>query len=161
MKKVKECGKRICRDIKEYFPAVLVFLVYYIIVHAIRAAFCPLINFTGFPCAGCGLTRAFLYIAAGQFGKAAYVNPMSFVIIVFLIYCGYFRYIQGTKIKAFSRLFALLVICMLIFYGIRMYLYFPDRIPYVYTDRNFLSKTLPGYEDTVKKLLQMIRVSRR
>lgn len=160
MIKIKQCINRILSDIKEYFPAVLVFFVYYIIIHMIRAAFCPLINLTGFPCAGCGLTRAFLYIATGQFEKAAYMNPMSFLIILFLLYCGYFRYIRGTGIKCFKLLFTVLILSMLAFYGIRMYLYFPDRIPYVYTDRNFLGKMVPGYGNMVKKLLQIIRASR-
>lgn len=158
MEKIKESAKRLFKDIKEYSPAAVVFLVYYLIVHFTRSAFCPLINLTGFPCAGCGLTRAFLYMAMGQFKRAAYINPMAFLIVLFLVYCGYFRYIKGTKIKGFKIFFTLLIICMLAFYAVRMYLYFPDRVPYVYTENSILARKVPGYENAVKQLIRAIRL---
>lgn len=160
MKKLRESVKRLFADIRQYGPAGIVFLVYYVLVHFFRTAFCPMISVTGLPCAGCGLTRAFLYLLKGQIGRAAGIHPMCFPIIAFLIYCGYFRYVKGTKIKGFSFLFALLVAVMLIFYGVRMYLYFPDRVPYVYTSDNLLAARIPGYQKFINQLIQMIRASR-
>lgn len=157
MKKIKESAERLFKDIKEYSPAAVVFLVYYLFVHFTRTAFCPLINMTGFPCAGCGLTRAFLYMASGQFKRAAYINPMAFLIVLFLVYCGYFRYIKGTKIKGFKVLFSLLVISMLVFYVVRMFLYFPGRVPYVYTEDNVFSRRIPGYRNMAERLIQLIK----
>lgn len=43
-----------------------VFLVYYQIVHSVFDAFCPMLVLTGIPCAGCGLTRAALYLLRGK-----------------------------------------------------------------------------------------------
>lgn len=157
MEKIRESAKRICKDIKEYSPAAVIFLVYYLLVHFTGNAFCPMISLTGFPCAGCGLTRAFLYMALGQFKRAAYINPMAFVIVLFLAYCGYFRYIRGTKIKGFKVLFTALVISMLVFYAVRMYLFFPGRVPYVYTEDNVFSKRIPGYRNMAKGLVQLIK----
>ncbi len=154
MKKAKKSFDRIVKDIKEYSPAGIVFLVYYLLIRVTGRAFCPLINLTGFPCAGCGLTRAFLYMASGDFERAAYINPMSFLILLFLVYCGYFRYIRGTAIKGFKTVFALLVACMLIFYAVRMYLYFPHRVPYVYAEGNMLSRIIPGYRSMVSRFFQ-------
>lgn len=157
MKRLKEGGKRIFADIKEYGWAAIIFLGYYLVVHLMRASFCPMLHVTGLPCAGCGLTRAFLYIITGQWGRAAYINPMAFLIIVFCLYCAYFRYYKGTKIKRFSGMFVILISIVLVFYGVRMYLYFPDRIPYVYAKDNVLSSHIPGYEEAVYKIIRFLR----
>ena len=151
--KFKAAGERIFKDIKEYSPAVMVFFGYYLLIHFTRGAFCPFLNVTGVPCAGCGLTRAFLFIAKGQLARAAYMNPMAFPIIAFVLYCAYFRYIKGTGIKGFKMLFITLMVCMLIFYLIRMYLYFPDRVPYVYRKNNLFARFIPGYQDIVERLI--------
>ncbi len=160
MKSLKESVKRVFKDIKEYGWVAVIFLVYYVIVHLMRASFCPMIHFTGLPCGGCGLTRAFLYIATGQWERAAYINPMAFLIIVFALYCAYFRYVKGTKIKGFSVMFVILIGVVLIFYVARMYLFFPDRVPYVYTKDNVLSSRIPGYEDAIYNLIRFLRETR-
>ena len=157
MIKLRKIGKRLLADIKEYGWAGIVFLVYYGLVHLFRAAFCPMIHWTGLPCAGCGLTRAFLYMLQGEFARAAYINPMSYLLIIFLLYCGYYRYIRGTKIKGFTVVFGILITVMLVFYGVRMFLYFPDRVPYVYTGDNVLANRLTGYKDMVAKLIAILR----
>lgn len=161
MKNLREGVKRLTDDIKEYGWAGVVFLGYYLVVHVFSSAFCPMIQLTGLPCAGCGLTRAFLFLAQGQFARAAFINPMVFPIIAFLLYCGFFRYILGKKVVGFTLLFVLLVTGMLIFYGIRMYLYFPDRVPYVYAKDNVLASRVPGYEDIIQKLIQFLRETRK
>lgn len=46
---------------------------------------CPLRLITGFPCPGCGGTRAMGAICLGQFDKAWSLNPLTFVICLFLI----------------------------------------------------------------------------
>lgn len=161
MTKLRESAKRICADIRQYGPAGIIFLVYYEATHFFRTAFCPMLSVTGLPCAGCGLTRAFLYLLRGQVGRAANINPMCFPVAVFLIYCGYFRYVRGTRIKGFKVLFALLAAAMLIFYAVRMYLYFPDRIPYVYARDNLFADRIPGYQELMDRAIQTIRASRR
>lgn len=153
MQKIKNIANRIGADIKAYGPAGLVFLGYYLLVHFIRSAFCPMLALTGMPCAGCGLTRAFLYLFSGQLSRTVYIQPMAFAILAFLLYCGYFRYIKGSKIKGFTPLFVLLMVSMLIFYAVRMYLYFPGRVPYVYMKDNLLARRLPGYEVWVNRLI--------
>ena len=161
MKSLKESVKRLLKDVKAYGLAAVVFLGYYIIVHLMRASFCPMIHLTGLPCAGCGLTRAFLFIATGQWERAAYINPMAFLVILFALYCAYFRYYKGTKIKGFSVMFVLLISIVLIFYAVRMYLFFPDRVPYVYTRDNVFAGRIPGYEDAVYRLIRFLREFRK
>lgn len=158
--RVKEIINRIGKDLKEFLWAGVVFLIYYLIVHSLYDAFCPLLVTTGIPCAGCGLTRAALYLLQGQLARAAYINPSIFLIIIFLLYCGYFRYIKGSKIKGFSIGLAMLVVSMLVIYFCRMYLYFPERVPYVYHRNNVLAGEIPGYSDWISRTLNQIQTWR-
>ncbi len=157
MRKLKKIGNRIFADLKEYGWAVVVFFGYYILVHLFRAVFCPLIHLTGIPCAGCGLTRAFLHMIKGEFVEALYINPMAYLVVVFAVYCGFWRYIRGTRIRGFSVWFGVLIVIMLVFYLYRMYLYFPDRVPYVYTADNLLANRLPGYKGVIAKGIALLR----
>ena len=46
---------------------------------------CPIRLLTGYPCPGCGGTRAMGAICLGQFDKAWSLNPLTFAICLFLI----------------------------------------------------------------------------
>ncbi len=157
MKKLKETGRRLLADVKEYGMAGILFLAYYGLVHLFRTAFCPMIHFTGLPCAGCGLTRAFLFLLRGEFARAASINPMVYLVIFFLLYCGFFRYIKGTKIKGFSVLFGSVIAVMLLFYLIRMYQCFPERVPYVYARDNVLANHWPAYQEMITRCIRFLR----
>lgn len=156
----KNIGKRIWKDIREYGWAAVVFVAYYVIIHLVKSAFCPLLQVTGLPCAGCGLTRAFLFIIRGEFARAFYIQPLSYPIVLFLLYCGFYRYIKGSRIRGFQPMFILLICVMLIFYIIRMYLYFPDRVPYVYQTDNTLASHFPFYNDWMNKGISALRSMR-
>lgn len=160
VEKVKETAKRIGKDIKCCAWAGAAFVIYYVVIHAIFDAFCPLLVMTGIPCAGCGLTRAVLYLLKGQIGRAFGLNPSIFPILLFLLYCGYFRYLRGTRIKGFRYALAALVAVVLMIYCCRMILYFPDRAPYVYHRKNILAELFPLYGEWMKQLLQNIRAWR-
>ena len=70
---------------------------------------------TGIPCAGCGLTRAALYLLRGKGVRAAHINPSIFLILFFLLYCGYYRYMKGEKVKRFGLALGIHVACTAIF----------------------------------------------
>lgn len=157
MKKAKEIINRVQRDLGGFFLVLGFSLIYYLIIHGIFGAFCPLLLITGFPCAGCGLTRAALFLLQGQALRAFRINPSIFLVIAFLLYCGYFRYIKGRPVKGMNMTLGILVAGMLVIYGYRMYLYFPDRAPYVYWSGNLLARWIPLYGRLGQKLLNAIR----
>ncbi|MCI9334679.1 MAG: DUF2752 domain-containing protein [Lachnospiraceae bacterium] len=152
--------KRIITDIKGACGAGVAFLVYYLIIHSIFNAFCPFLVITGIPCAGCGLTRAALYLLQGQAGRAAYINPSIFLLLVFALYCGYFRYIKGRPVRGIKIVLAVLTAGILTIYAVRMYFYFPGRAPYVYQSNNLLAAWVPGYREWMRGILDGIKAWR-
>lgn len=154
MKKIRKIVNRIYADLKEFCWVFLAVFVYYLIMHAIFDAFCPMLILTGVPCAGCGLTRAALFLAAGQVKRALSINPSILPVLFFALYCGYFRYVEGSRIKGFGAVLGILIACMLGIYGYRMYLYFPDRAPYTYMENNIVSRWIPDYGEWIVNLLK-------
>lgn len=153
MKRIKKIVRRIVADLNASKWAIAAFLILYLAIHWIFGAFCPMLVLTGIPCAGCGLTRAFFFLAGGQAARAVSINPSVLAVIVFLLYCGYFRYVRGERIRYLGGALSILAVSMLVIYGYRMYLYFPDRAPYVYMEQNMAAKYIPGYREWLQKLL--------
>ena len=149
--------KRIAGDLRGAARVGAVFLIYYLIIHSIFHAFCPFLVTTGFPCAGCGLTRAALYLLKGQVSRAAHINPSIFLLLCFVLYCGYFRYIKEGPVRGLKIALGVLVAGMLAIYAVRMYFYFPQQAPYVYRSNNLLAAWVPGYREWVGSILEQIR----
>jgi hypothetical protein len=91
------------------------------------------------------MSRALHSILTLQFARAFQLNPLSFVIVAFVIYCLFYRYVKGKDIPAFVPLFIALFALLVLFYIVRMVLYFPNRIPYVYNYGNPMEHFIPGY----------------
>ena len=151
--KIREAAERVKRDIRQFWAVGVAFAIYSVIVRSVFGAFCPFLIVTGFPCAGCGLTRAGMYLLRGNFSQAAALNPSIFAFALFLLYCGYFRYLEGTKVKGFSLALGVLVAVTLAVYIYRMYLYFPNKVPYVYYKRNLLAEIFPWYERLLNSVM--------
>lgn len=134
---------RIWEDFCDYKEVIMIFAVYYLIVHAVFHVFCPVVMITGFPCAGCGMTRAVFYMFTGQFVRSWQFNPMAFPVVLFAGYCGICRYFLGKRIKGFKAGLMILCIGMITAYIYRMYTVFPDRPPFTYTSGNIMEKSFP------------------
>lgn len=145
--------RRITADLWNYKEVIIIFLAYYIFVHAVFRAFCPLVLMTGLPCAGCGMTRAVFFMLTGQFYRSWLLNPMALPVILFAGYCMIFRYVFGKKVKGFKAGLIILCLGMLAAYAWRMYTVFPERPPYVYTSGSFLEGYIPHYRETLRRLL--------
>ncbi len=133
---MKEIWNRIYNDIKNYRVAIPVAIIYLILSEIFLGGFCPMVYLTGFPCPGCGMTRAAMLLLSGDFAKSFEMNPMVIPVVVFIIYCLFFRYIVGKKIPGFTPLAIILLLAIIGVYAVRMILYFPDRTPLVYYRKN-------------------------
>ncbi|MCL2050272.1 MAG: DUF2752 domain-containing protein [Lachnospiraceae bacterium] len=149
----KDTFARLRDDFRKYWWLLFIFAAYYVMIHYFSAATCPIYQIIGLPCAGCGMSRATRFVLTGQFARAYYLNPLAFGIVFFAFYCGFHRYIRGKAIPYFIQGIILLFALLLIFYFVRMYLYFPGRVPYVYNYNNLMEDYFPGYRAFIRRLL--------
>ena len=133
---------RIWIDIKRYGPAIFMYLIYHFSALAFFKASCPLLLSIGLPCPGCGMTRAVASVIRLDFENAFYLNPVAFLIVLFLIVFFFFRYILGKESKLLNIFFWVIVALLFVRYFYGMYKWFPDRIPYVYRQKNLLRYTI-------------------
>ena len=153
--KVKDIGHRIYKDIWNYKEVIIIFLIYYIFMHVVFHAFCPLVITTGLPCAGCGMTRAVFFMLTGQFARSWRLNPMALPIILLVVYSFICRYVLGKKIKGVKTAIIVILTGMLIVYVYRMFTIFPNRPPYVYTGGSILERAIPHYKEILFKVLKI------
>lgn len=147
MKKyINAVSLRIVADAKEYGVAVVMVLLYAVAVNLVFHAFCPLVIFCGFPCPGCGVSRATACFITGRWQQAWQMNPVVFPIMLCAAYFCLMRYLLGRKVKGMKVLAAIIMVLLAVVYCIRMYLYFPERVPYVYTEANVLAHVFPFYQ---------------
>lgn len=133
------CG-RIAADVKEYGIAVAALFAYAVITKMTFHAFCPLIIACGLPCPGCGVTRATLCLMTGRWQQAWQLNPMVFPIVFAAVYFVWNRYLLGRKAMGIKAIAIFLLAALVVVYGVRMYLYFPNRVPYIYVEDNMLER---------------------
>lgn len=153
--RLTETANRIREDIRQYGLGLLAAAILYFIMHALFDAFCPSVLITGFPCPGCGMTRAVLYLLKGQLARSWELNPAAVFWVLWAVLFVFERYGEGKgkgrKALVWSACGILLF--MVAVYIIRMRLYFPDRPPYTYKSENLFSRMLPGYGKTIKYLI--------
>lgn len=135
-------GKRLINDIKAFYPAVIAFVIYNIVVRKVFHAYCPFLIFTGFPCAGCGMTRAVFYILTGQIGRGMALNPAAPIWIVFLLWFFVERYLRGRTPKCVKAVLAMVVVITFGIYLYRMVNFFPGSPPLVFYRNNLISRAL-------------------
>lgn len=138
--------RRIWADIRKYGVAILIVVLFYFAMHLVFDVFCPMILMTGFPCPGCGLTRSILFFMQGQFVRSFAIHPLGCFVVLFLGYCGLFRYILGKRIPAVKWLAVVFLIAALMLYAWGMWKYFPHKPPYTYKADNLLQKVLQIYK---------------
>lgn len=135
-------GKRLMNDIKAFYPAVIVFVMYNFVVRKIFHAYCPFLITTGFPCAGCGMTRAVFYILTGRITRGMALNPAAPMWIVFLLWFFAERYLRGRTPKYVKAVLAMVVVITFGIYLYRMIHFFPGSPPLVFYRNNLISRAL-------------------
>lgn len=134
--------ERIKEDIRNFYPAVIVFAIYNLVVRNVFHAYCPFLIATGFPCPGCGMTRAVFYLLTGRFGRGMKLNPAAPLWIGFIIWFLVERYWRGRTPKHMKILFAAVVLITVGIYIYRMVHFFPGSPPLVFYRNNLISRAL-------------------
>ena len=131
---------RIWQDIKNFRAAILFVVIYGVVVRKLFNAFCPQLILTGFPCAGCGMTRAVYCMITGQFARGMKLNPAALLWIAFLLWFFWNRYICGRCSKRTYLWLGLVCAVTLAVYIYRMINCFPGSPPMVYYRDNILRR---------------------
>lgn len=139
---VKDVLNRIWKDIKDFRIAILLLAGYNAVVRKVFHAFCPLLIFTGFPCAGCGMTRAIFYIFTGHFERGMKLNPTAPLWIVYIVWFFWNRYVLGRCKK--TTLYWLGAVCVvtLLVYMYKMIYCFPGDPPMVFYQNNMIRRLI-------------------
>lgn len=134
--------ERIWKDIKNFRVAILALILYNVFARSVFHAYCPQLILTGFPCAGCGMTRAVFYILTGSFARGMRLNPAAPLWILFLGWFMLNRYLRGVSPKSVYVWLGLVCAATLMIYLYRMLQYFPGEPPLVYYRNNILRRVV-------------------
>ncbi|MCM1184427.1 MAG: DUF2752 domain-containing protein [Roseburia sp.] len=133
---------RIMADIRNYYIGAILLAVYNVVVRAVFHAFCPFLIAFGFPCAGCGMTRAVWYILTGSVRRGMKLNPAAPLWIFFFLYFFWERYVMGRDARRVKRCLAVVCVITFLIYLYRMLHEFPGSPPLVYYKNNLVVRLL-------------------
>ena len=101
---------------------------------------------TGFPCPGCGLSRAGFSILRGEFLQAWYLHPFIYGIGLLTAVFVIRRYILHKETGSLKKWLIFLLAGMFVFYIYRMIRYFPGEPPMSYYPGNLLSRIAQAFQ---------------
>lgn len=107
---------------------------------------CPFVMITGFPCPGCGLSRAGFSILRGEFLQAWYLHPFIYGIGLLTAVFVIRRYILHKETGSLKKWLIFLLAGMFVFYIYRMIRYFPGEPPMSYYPGNLLSRIAQAFQ---------------
>lgn len=110
-------------------PVLGIFLFYLVYGLAGISTGCSIKGFTGVPCPGCGMTRAYLLLLKGNLAGAFYYHPLFPLPAAVASFCLY-EYLKNARIPVW--VWGISVSLMLVVYLVRMAVFFPDTAPMDY-----------------------------
>lgn len=131
--------KLLWKDIKDVKWAIIIIIAYFVLGRYFLYSLCPMVMVTGLPCPGCGLTRAGFTLLRLDLAGAYRIHPFIYPIAGYIAVFGWNRYIMGRRMgKKLKAGLTVLMVLVILFYGWRMWMYFPGEPPMSYYERNLL-----------------------
>ena len=138
---VHDGWKILKEDICQARWAIVALALYFLFFKYILHSMCPMVLATGYPCPGCGMTRAAFCGLRLDFAGAWETHPFIFPIIVLAAVFCWNRYVSGKKRQPVLRkCVTVLAVAMILFYFWRMWRFFPGQPPMSYYSGNLLSR---------------------
>ncbi len=139
---VNDGWKILREDIYGVRGVIIALALYFLFFRYILRSICPVVLVTGFPCPGCGMTRAAFCVLHLDFAGAWQTHPFIFpIILLAAVFCLEPVY-PGQKAPAVvEKCVVALAVAMILFYLWRMYLYFPGKPPMSYYGGNLLPES--------------------
>lgn len=133
--------KLFLNDIKSVKWAIVIIIAYFAFGRLILHSMCAMVVITGFPCPGCGLTRAGRAVLRFDFTEAWKIHPFIYPIMLLVIAYVFGRYILRKKeMPAVSWCLIVVLAVMILFYVWRMWKYFPGEPPMSYYEQNLFHR---------------------
>jgi len=135
--------KKLLDDIKSARWAIILIIAYFALFRRIIYTICPVVLLTGYPCPGCGLTRATIKLLKFDFYGAWQMHPFIYVIVILAMFFCINRYFLDNKyLKILKTGVIIASVAMIAFYIWRMMTMFPEVAPMTYYYNNCLKKIL-------------------
>lgn len=134
--------RRIAKDLIAFRWLIAAVLAAFILCFALFHKNCIFSLLIGYPCPGCGLTRAFICVITLHFKEALFYNPSIYLAAIVAIYFFICRYVLDTRPKYLVPMCIIAGIIAIIIYIIRMYYMYPDIEPMTYYENNLLKNIL-------------------
>lgn len=138
---MKEYIKILVNLIKKIYIPLILFILYITITYLLKIPNCPIKLITGYPCPGCGLTRAGFAALKFDFELAFMYNPAIFLLPFILWILIFYERPIINKIYNFKPLWIVIIIFVLTSYIIRMIYVYPNY-PLDYLPNNLISKII-------------------
>ena len=133
--------KKLLDDIKSARWAIILIIAYFAFLKNYLYTMCPVVLLTGFPCPGCGMTRAMFKVLRLDFAGAWQMHPFIYPIgILFLMFCISRYFMNGKYMKYVKGFMILIAVLMVVFYVYRMITMFPDISPMLYYNNNYINR---------------------
>ena len=84
-------------DIKSAKWAIGIIIAYFVFFKTVFYSMCPLVVLTGFPCPGCGLTRAGFAVLSFDFVRAWHIHPFIYPMMALIVLFFVNRYLLMKK----------------------------------------------------------------
>ena len=130
---------RIIKDLRRNAAFIIIVAVLWGILNLLFHRFCPVVLLCGYPCPGCGITRAFLAFVTLHPVKAFHYNPVYPLWLAVLLAAFWIRYVKGKSLKGLYYPLLFTGIITLLVYIYRMIFIFPGDEPMVYVHENLFS----------------------
>lgn len=131
-KRIKEAFKLLGKDLWTLRWVIVVFIAYFFVGKNFLYSLCPTVVITGFPCPGCGMTRAVFAVLRGDFVRAWQLHPFVYVLIIYVVTFAFRRYILQKEVKSMAKYLIVIAVAMIGYYIFRMVKYFPQEAPMTY-----------------------------
>ena len=130
---------RIIKDLRRNAAFIIIVAVLWGILNLLFHRFCPVVLLCGYPCPGCGITRAFWAFVTLHPVKAFHYNPVYPLWLAVLLAAFWIRYIKGKSLKGLYYPLLFTGVITLLVYIYRMIFIFPGDEPMVYVHENLFS----------------------
>ena len=145
--------KRLIDDIRKNKIPILIIFGLWMILIVFFHNFCPVVLYCGFPCPGCGLTRAFAELVTLHPMEAFRYNPTFPLWLMLILVAVWRRYFRGKSLSVLRIPLLLTAIVTIIVYILRLKYDFPGHPPMNYEEDNLLAAIHPEYSELVKRLI--------